>query len=84
MSQTVLTGPVPVEAATQICSELRQSSLRKLHLISALWCWGCTTFTKGETASMCGGVVACPQVVARYERGVGASDLRLGPSGGKR
>jgi len=75
MNQTESPRAVPAEAAAKICDDLRSNSLRRLHVVSALWCWGCATFTKGDAASMCGGVVACPQVVARYVRSMLASDL---------
>lgn len=63
---------VPGDVAPQLCDEIRAENRRKWYvpsgLFSWLWCWGCVTFTKGNQEQMCGSVVACPQVVARYRR----------------
>lgn len=83
MRETVLTASIPLEVAIRICGVIQHDSLRNLHPISALWCKGCSTFSKGQIAVMCGGVVACPQVVAQYERRMRARDLQSDPSGGK-
>lgn len=58
---------VPLDVALQICAQIRAENQRKPYTIVApLWCWGCVTFTGGTPEKMCGGVVACPQVVKRY------------------
>jgi len=56
---------VPGEQAMAICAELRRGSWLSY---SRWWCWGCATFSKGDPAGMCGAVVACPQVLARYNK----------------
>lgn len=58
---------VPQELAFAICADLRQENRRKWYrIVPRLWCWGCVTFTGGQAEKMCGGVVSCPQVLARY------------------
>ncbi|MBS1251028.1 MAG: hypothetical protein MAG451_00057 [Anaerolineales bacterium] len=69
---------VPGDVALQLCAEIREENRRRWYtpsaLFSRLWCWGCRTFTKGNREQMCGSVVACPQVVARYRRPAGPAD----------
>ncbi len=63
MSATIT---VPEAEAHRICAELR-ARRRWYHL--ALWqCWGCAKYSGGDPAKMCGQVVGCNQVVARYRR----------------
>lgn len=69
---------VPGDVALKLCAEIREESRQRWYtpsgLFSALWCWGCTTSTRGNAEQMCGSVVACPQVVARYRRQSGLVD----------
>lgn len=58
---------VPLDVAMQICAQIRAEHRRKPYtIVSPLWCWGCIFFTGGMPEKMCGGVVACPQVLKRY------------------
>lgn len=50
--------------AVRLCREVQQSQFIKVFT----QCWGCTTFSKGDPAKMCGGVVACNLVLARYNQ----------------
>lgn len=59
---------VPSEVAYRLCQDIRQEGRHRWYSYSTWWCWGCTTFTSGEAAKRCGAVVACPQVVKRYQR----------------
>lgn len=59
---------LPEETALVLCSKIRRKHRRKL-LSAARWqCWGCTTFSKGDQAKMCGGVVSCNLVLDAYRR----------------
>jgi hypothetical protein len=50
--------------AIRLCEEVQKGQLIKVFT----QCWGCTTFSKGDPAKMCGEVVACNLVMARYQR----------------
>ncbi|MCX6032988.1 MAG: hypothetical protein NT169_27345 [Chloroflexi bacterium] len=60
--------PVPRNVALKLCADLRAEGQRKWYTIAGGQCWGCIKFSKGDEARMCGGVVACNLVVARYAR----------------
>jgi hypothetical protein len=66
MTDSASTTIVPRDEAMHICAEL-QAEHRRAWYKPALWqCWGCARFSKGDPAKMCGSVVACNLVVARY------------------
>ena len=67
---------IPKELAWQLCAEIRQENRRKWCTFAAGQCWGCVTFTKGDPAKMCGGIVGCNLVRARYanSHGLAAPD----------
>lgn len=67
MQETQAPEAVPQDVAYQICADIRAENRRQWYtVVSPLWCWGCVTFTKGDRDKMCGAVVSCPQVLARY------------------
>jgi len=59
---------IPRELALKLCGEIRQENRHVWYTFAAGQCWGCMTFTKGDPAKMCGGVVGCNLVMARYAR----------------
>ena len=70
MSDPKATITVPAAEAERLCSQL-QAQHRKQWYNPSLWqCWGCATFSQGDPAKMCGQVVGCNLVVARYRREV--------------
>jgi hypothetical protein len=52
------------DLAARLCQEVQDSQWIKVFT----QCWGCITFSKGDPAKMCGAVVACNQVMTRYEK----------------
>ena len=44
---------IPKDMALQLCAEIRQAYLGKWYTLAGLQCWGCTTFSKGNTTKMC-------------------------------
>lgn len=56
--------PLPSDLALRLCREVQDRQLIKIFT----QCWGCVTFSKGDLAKMCGGVVACNLVWAHYHR----------------
>jgi len=62
---------IPKELALKLCGEIRQENRRAWYTLTAGQCWGCMTFTKGDPAKMCGGVVGCNLVMACYARNPG-------------
>ncbi len=59
---------LPEDTALLFCSKIRRKHRRKLFSIARWQCWGCTTFSKGERARMCGGVVSCNLVLDYYRK----------------
>ncbi|PKO22729.1 MAG: hypothetical protein CVU38_07820 [Chloroflexi bacterium HGW-Chloroflexi-1] len=57
---------VPRDIALKLCADIRQEGRRKWFSVAAGQCWGCAKFSKGDPAKMCGGVVSCNLVLARY------------------
>lgn len=53
-----------MDAAVQLCNEVQAGQIVKIFT----QCWGCTTFSKGDPARMCGGVVSCNLVLNRYRK----------------
>lgn len=53
-----------MDAAVQLCNEVQSTQIIKIFT----QCWGCTTFSKGDPAKMCGGIVACNLVLNRYRK----------------
>jgi len=53
-----------MDVAAQLCNEVQAGQLIKIFT----QCWGCTTFSKGDPAKMCGGIVACNLVLSRYRK----------------
>jgi hypothetical protein len=62
------TTVVPKEVALKLCADIRAENRRRPLSIAAGQCWGCVKFSKGDKAKMCGGIVGCNLVVARYAR----------------
>ena len=56
------------ELGYAMCDAIRTQNRKWPLSFSALWCWGCTTFTGGEKEKRCGETYACPQVLKRQER----------------
>ena len=54
--------PLSMDTAVQICNDVQAGQLIKIFT----QCWDCTTFSKGDPAQMCGGVVACNLVLKRH------------------
>ncbi len=44
---------IPKDQALAICEEIRAENRRKWYTYQAWWCWGCTTFTKGDSDKRC-------------------------------
>lgn len=59
MAETLSMG-----VAVRICLEVQKGQLIKIFT----QCWGCTAFSKGDPAKMCGGLVACNLVLSRYRK----------------
>lgn len=59
---------VPEEIALQICAELQEESRRQWYNPMSWQCWGCMRFSNDDRERMCGCVVECNRVVARYTR----------------
>ena len=72
MSSTNMTNAIPKEMALQLCAEIRQEYLGKWYTFAGLQCWGCTTFSKGDTTKMYVGsrpdFRGCNLVNARHAR----------------
>lgn len=58
------TQAVPPDVAARLCREIQES--RRIWLFSQ--CWGCVKFSKGDPRKMCGEIVNCNLVQARYRR----------------
>jgi hypothetical protein len=56
------------ELGYALCETIRAENRRRPLSFSALWCWGCTTFTEGDPDKRCGATYACPQVLERHKR----------------
>lgn len=41
------------EQALVVCEQVRSENRGKWYTYQAWWCWGCTTFTKGDVAQRC-------------------------------
>ena len=65
------TNAIPDDVALQLCRQIREANRGKLYRWQAWMCWGCTTFTRGETSKMCWcnapGNRGCIQVNACYD-----------------
>ncbi len=59
---------IPKETAYRLCEEILRENRGKWFTFSGLWCWGCARFGGDDPAQRCGGVVDCPQVMARCAR----------------
>lgn len=55
---------VPQPLASQLCRQAQDNQIIKVFT----QCWGCVRFSKGDPAKMCGGIVACNLVLARYHK----------------
>ena len=70
MSSTDPVSAIPKETALALCAEIRQQYLGKWYTLAGLQCWGCTTFSQGDSAKMCigndPGYCGCNLVNARY------------------
>lgn len=57
--------------ALTICSQLQSENHRKWFTYQAWWCWGCTTFTRGDAAKRCFANApenrGCEQVNRRFD-----------------
>jgi hypothetical protein len=57
------------EQGLALCEIIREENRKRPISVSALWCWGCTTFTGGDPEKRCGATYACPQVLERFKHG---------------
>lgn len=62
---------LPMDLAVRLCKEVQDHQPIKIFT----QCWGCVTFSKGDPARMCGEIVACNLVLARYRKLEAASKL---------
>jgi hypothetical protein len=67
MSDRVTTIDVPRDEALRLCAEMQAEHRQKWYKLALWQCWGCTRFSHGDPAKMCGGIVACNLVTARYQ-----------------
>ncbi len=44
---------IPKDVALLLCVAIRQENRGKWYTFAGLQCWGCTTFSKGDSAKMC-------------------------------
>jgi hypothetical protein len=62
---------IPKDVALKLCAKIRRENRRRWYTFNGLWCWGCSTFTKGDPSKMCLGsrpdCRGCAQVNRRYE-----------------
>ncbi len=63
---------IPRDVALQLCTEIRNQYRGKWWTLAGLQCWGCWTFTKGDSAKMCVSSRpdnrGCNLVNARYDQ----------------
>jgi len=63
---------LPKDQALALCEQLRAENRGKWYTYQTWWCWGCTTFTKGDPAKRCfanaAGNRGCLQVNERFDR----------------
>jgi hypothetical protein len=53
MSRQLSRDPIPEQVALRLCQEIRAQHRGKWYSFNAWWCWGCSTFTKGDPTKMC-------------------------------
>ena len=67
---------IPKDQALAICEEIRAENRGKWYTVNGMWCWGCTTFTKGDASKRCFAADedcrGCAQVNARFDKTAGA------------
>jgi hypothetical protein len=72
MAQDRCQDGIPVEVATQLCRQIQAENRGKWFSWKAWWCWGCRTFTGGNSKKMCfyspPDHRGCAQVNRRYEQ----------------
>jgi hypothetical protein len=56
------------ELGYALCEKILAENRKWPISFSALWCWGCMTFTGGDLEKRCGATYACPQVLERFKR----------------
>jgi hypothetical protein len=60
------------QQALDLCEEIRQENRKKWFTFNGMWCWGCSTFTKGDPTKRCFASqpdhCGCAQVNRRYDR----------------
>ena len=68
------TTALPMDLAQELCEQIQRRQPIKLFT----QCWGCVRFSKGDPQKMCGGVVACSKVLARYRDMVARGEIEPG------
>ena len=62
---------IPRETALRLCQEIRQDNRGKWYTFNGLWCWGCSTFSRGNPDKLCFASKAdcrgCGQFNARFD-----------------
>ncbi len=62
---------IPKDQALELCEQVRRENRGKWYTYPWWWCWGCTTFTKGDVSKRCFNATAdhrgCAQVNQRFE-----------------
>lgn len=53
MSDKVTNEPIPKGTAIELCKAIRKRNKGRRFSISAMQCWGCIRFTKGDITKMC-------------------------------
>ncbi|NJD03976.1 MAG: hypothetical protein FIA99_15570 [Ruminiclostridium sp.] len=53
MDKEIFIQPISKEDALKICEKIRKDYSGKWYTLAGLQCWGCKTFTGGDTGKMC-------------------------------
>ena len=71
-NKTYPENAIPLDVASQLCNQISQQYRGKWYTLAGMQCWGCTTFSKGDTSRMCfhnaAGYRGCNLVNTRYDK----------------
>ena len=44
---------IPYKTAIKLCEQIYNVNRHKWYTVNGLWCWGCTTFSRGNIRKRC-------------------------------